>query len=367
MRSHENGGRAPLRVAVLSVVRHGNYMAPALAAHPDVQMVVVADEPGLPGPWRDRGPKVAAQLGVPFTEDVDAVLARPDVDAVLVTSEYTRHARLALRALEAGKHLLLDKPMATSLEDCRAIARAAVEAERRGIRTLTSSGYPAPSVLRAREIVLAGRIGVVRAVRAECIASYGPGESYDPLTDDLSWHPRWNGGGEIVNFALYPLSVIRCTTRLEVETVQCFGGALFNRAHRELGIEDTATIVLRFVGGAVGGIAVGRCHTPLHPSPSKYDEGTEIIGTKGTVQVVMDKPDLSIYGVPTVGVVQRFLGGDWIPELMDRFVRFARDSVDPGWSVIDSLRVMEVVFAAEESLRTGKTVRMPPVSGALSP
>jgi myo-inositol 2-dehydrogenase / D-chiro-inositol 1-dehydrogenase len=353
-----NGRRAPLRIAVLSVVRHGDYMAAAMAAHPDVRVVVVADEPGLPEPWGSRGPDVAAQLDVPFTEDVDAVLARPDVDAVLVTSEYTRHGRLALRVLAAGKHLLVDKPMATSLEECRAIAEAAVEAERRGIRTLTSSGYPAPQVQRAREIIAAGRIGAVRAVRAECVASYGPGEQYDPVADELAWHPRWNGGGEIVNFALYPLSVIRAMTRLEVETVQCFGGALFNRPHRELGIEDMATIVVRFAGGAVGHIVVGRCHTPLHPAPSKYDEGTEIIGTQGIVQVVSDKPALSIYGVPKVGVFQRYLDRDWIPELMDRFVRFARDGVDPGQSAIDSLRVMEVVFAAEESMRTEKTMRL---------
>src|SRR5439155_8818533 len=228
----------------------------------------------LPEPWQDRGPDVAAQLGVPFSEDVDAALARPDVDAVLVSSEYTRHGRLALRVLAAGKHLLIDKPMATSLDECRAIARAAVEAERRGIRTLTSSGYPAPAVQRAREIVRADRIGAIRAVRAACVASYGPGESYDPAADDLSWHPRWNGGGEIVNFALYPLSVIRAISRLEVDTVQCFGGALFNRAHRELGIEALATIIVQFAGGAIGRIVVGRCHTPLHPAPSKYDEGT---------------------------------------------------------------------------------------------
>lgn len=349
---------ARLRVAILSAIRHGSYMGPAIAAHPDVEVVAVADEPGLPEKWRARGPDLARQLGCPFTEDVDGLLARDDVDSVMVTAEYVRHGRLAVRTLEAGKHLLVDKPMATSLAECRAIVRAADAAARRGVCALAVSSYLAPHVQRARRAVRAGRIGVVRAVHAECVASYGPGEAFDPVADELSWHPRWTGGGEIVNFGLYPLSIIRDVTRLDFESVQCVGGALFNRAHREVGVDDFAIMLVRFRGGATGHVTVGRCHTPRHAGAGLYDEFVEVRGTRGQVRADGDSPSIWIYGVPAVGVARRHADRDWIADLMDRFVRFARDGADPQLDIRDALHVMEAVFAAEESLRSGRVVRI---------
>ena len=225
----------PLRVALLSAVRHGGYLAAAFAARPDVELVAIADEPGLPERWAGVGPEVAARHGIPFTEDVAGTLARDDIDAICVASEYVRHGRLAIQALVAGKHLYLDKPMATTLDDCRAVAAAAAEAEQLGQKTLTFSRFAAPAVQRALATIRAGRIGRVRSLYAEYLASYGPGDVYDPVRD-YNWQPRFTGGGEILNFALYPLTNVRLLAGQEIETVQCFAGALFNRPHRELGL-----------------------------------------------------------------------------------------------------------------------------------
>jgi predicted dehydrogenase len=353
--SRPAGARPPLGVLMLSGIRHASYLAPCFAANPDCRLVAVADAPDVPERWRDAGPALAARFGIPFLEDVDAALARPDVEAVCVASEYVRHGQLALKVLEAGKHLLLDKPMATSLEECRTVAAAAARVEDTGVKTMTFSRFTAPSVQRARQAIRAGWIGRVRALRAEYVATYGPGEAYDPATD-VNWLPRYTGGGEILNFALYPLTNVRMLSGLEIEAVQCFGGALFNRAHRELGIEDVATIVLRLAGGAVATILVGRGHAPNHPT--RGDVRARVIGTAGVVEADESGPALAVYGVPSVGVAARSLEGQdvLIQDVIDRFVRWVREGIPPGQTVVDSLRVMEASFAAEESLRTGKVV-----------
>ena len=69
---------------------------------------------------RDALLEMAAQYDVPYSEDVDAALTRDDVQMVSVCTEPTRHARLATRAALAGKHVLVDKPMATTLADADA-------------------------------------------------------------------------------------------------------------------------------------------------------------------------------------------------------------------------------------------------------
>src|SRR5216110_2137223 len=101
-------------VLLLSCVRHQRDYAPYIAAHPRLKIVAVADEPDLPDWMRRANLEMAAQYDVPYSEDVDAALTRDDVQMVSVCTEPTRHARLATRAALAGKHVLVDKPMATT-------------------------------------------------------------------------------------------------------------------------------------------------------------------------------------------------------------------------------------------------------------
>src|SRR5262249_62088908 len=121
--------RSPLGVALLSGVHHQDYLSSAFAANRHCRIVAVGEEPGVPPDFRERAVRLAERYAVPFVEDVGALLARPDVDVVSVGSEITRHARLALRAMRSGKHVHLDKPMAATPADGRALAAAAREAE----------------------------------------------------------------------------------------------------------------------------------------------------------------------------------------------------------------------------------------------
>ncbi|MEU1970809.1 Gfo/Idh/MocA family oxidoreductase [Microbacterium sp. NPDC019599] len=95
------------------------------------------------------------------------VVARDDIDLIDIVTPGDSHAEIALAALEAGKHVLCEKPLANSVEEAEAMAAAAVRAAAIGIRSMVGFTYRrVPAVTYARELIASGRIGTVRQVRA---------------------------------------------------------------------------------------------------------------------------------------------------------------------------------------------------------
>jgi predicted dehydrogenase len=135
------------------------YHLPALVAHPRTRVVAVAD----PAPAaRERAFSIAP--GAAVEADPQAVLERPDIDAVVVCAENVCHADLACKAAEAGKHLYLEKPLALTVED----GRAAVDAVRAAVVSGTI-GFNLrfhPLHQRAHALLREGGLGDVRRVRA---------------------------------------------------------------------------------------------------------------------------------------------------------------------------------------------------------
>jgi len=351
------GAGRPLGVALLSALHHQDYLSAAFAANPDCRIVAVGEEPDIPADLRDRAPRLAAKFGVPFVEDIDALLARSDVDVVSVGCEITRHGRLALRAIEAGKHVHIDKPIAATREECRALARAVAEAEQRGAKIVSFSRVLAPAVQRAKAAIDRGALGELRSVHGEMVATYGPGEDYDPARDERRFHPRWTGGGEIMLHGMYPLTNIRYLTGREFTLVHCFVGALFNRYSREFGTDDFATLMLTLSGGVTVTVALGRTHALAHPGQA--DINVRIAGTKGVVIADEQKTAISVYGREPTGVHEIIVDPDPVQQFIDHFVSCILNDRRPVQSVADSLRVMDAVFAADESARTGQVVQIP--------
>jgi predicted dehydrogenase len=347
----------PLGVALLSGVHHQDYLSAAFAANRHCRIVAVGEEPGVPADFRERAVRLAERYAVPFVEDVGALLARPDVDVVSVGSEITRHARLAFRAMQAGKHVHVDKPMAATLADSRALAAAAREAEQRGAKIVSFSRVLTPAVQRARAAIERGAIGVPRAARADLVVTYGPGEDFDPARDERRFHPRWTGGGELILHAVYPLTNVRYLIGQELTSVQCFAGALFNRYSREFGTDDAATLVLGTTGGATVQVSLARAHAPSHPGQA--DIAVRVLGTTGWVAADEQKPALTVCGRPSSGLREILYDADSVQEFIDHFVWCILHDRPPVQTIADGARVMEAVFAAEESARTGRVVRIP--------
>jgi len=114
-----------------------------------------------------RTQAAAARLGVPeATTDLDAVLARSDVDLIDVCTPGDTHAPYSLGALAAGKHVLCEKPLANSLVEADAMASAAREASRSGVVAMVGFNYRrVPALALARQLVAEGRLGTLRHLR----------------------------------------------------------------------------------------------------------------------------------------------------------------------------------------------------------
>src|SRR5438874_4633712 len=159
------GEPAPLGLLVLSGVRHAASYLPVFGAHPDVELRALCEEGRAPD-WAHRDTRLLAeQYRVPFVTDPEAALARDDVDLVLVCSEPTRHARLAAQALRAGKHVLVDKPMAVTLDECALVAEAAAASP--GSKFTVVHRLFSPPIQRARRAIDAGHLGLIRPMDIE--------------------------------------------------------------------------------------------------------------------------------------------------------------------------------------------------------
>ncbi len=166
-------------IGILSFA-HGHVQAycAKIQTFPDAHLVAAWDDN------EERGRTSAARYNMEFVPDVNALLARPDVDAVIVTSETNRHADLIEAACAAGKHVLCQKPMATTLADCDRIIAGV---EKSGVHFQMAFQMRCdPLNQKIKEWVAEGAVGRVGALRRRhCINFlFNP----DVATGATAWH-----------------------------------------------------------------------------------------------------------------------------------------------------------------------------------
>ncbi|MGV9767873.1 Gfo/Idh/MocA family protein [Microbacterium sp. NPDC003461] len=145
------------------------------------------------------------------------VVARDDIDVVDIVTPGHSHAEIAIAALEAGKHVLCEKPLANTVAEAETMARAAEAARERGVRAMLGFTYRrVPALTHARDLVAAGRIGAIRQVRA----SYRQDWLVDPSAP-LSWRLRKDqaGSGALGDIGAHAVDLVQFVTGQRVERV----------------------------------------------------------------------------------------------------------------------------------------------------
>jgi xylose dehydrogenase (NAD/NADP) len=147
----------PLRWGILGTARINRRILPGIRAAGDTLTIVGSRDP-------DRARAIAAEYGAERGGSYEDVLAAPDVDAVYISLPNSLHAPWAIRAAEAGKHILCEKPLAPNVDDCTAMVAAA---KRHGVHLVEAFMYRYhPQWKLVRDTIDAGRIGAVRLLRA---------------------------------------------------------------------------------------------------------------------------------------------------------------------------------------------------------
>ncbi|MFF4792123.1 Gfo/Idh/MocA family protein [Streptomyces sp. NPDC001276] len=312
-----------MRILIASGVRHARDYVPLLRSLPGFEVIGCADS--ADSPFAEDSAALARTTGIPLL-DLDQGLASCDI--ALVCSEPTRHVELALRALEADRHVIVDKPAAT---DTRGAQRLWDAAERsRGLLTAVHRLY-SPQVVRARRIVDSGAIGLPLAVDAEWLAAGG----LDGTTverPELVCDPALSGGGELMNFGWYPALAVRHLTGLDVDEVVAFSSAaphapLFDGPHGAHGVEDAAVLSLRLRNGVVATATVAR--TPAGIGPAPVSSTLRVLGSHGHVLADEDAPSVSVRGADGAGVSRQVGGPAGVTALRRLFTEF-RDDIRHG-------------------------------------
>ncbi|MCW2876386.1 MAG: hypothetical protein JWQ95_486 [Sphaerisporangium sp.] len=128
----------------------------------------------LSGRSKDRTAAAAANLGWAAVEnDWKDLISRDDVDIVDICTPGDSHAEIAIAALDAGKHVLCEKPLANTVDEAEAMVAAAERAAQRGVRSMVAFNYRrVPAIALARRFVADGRLGELRHVRAQYLQDW---------------------------------------------------------------------------------------------------------------------------------------------------------------------------------------------------
>jgi predicted dehydrogenase len=182
--------------------------------------------------------------------DYRQAVDRPDVDLVSICLPPSAHAETAIFALEAGKHVLLEKPMAASLEECDAILAAATRSG--ALLSVVSQNRYQPALWRLKHVLDSGLAG--RVLHAAVNSYWWRGQSYY----DLWWRGTWEkeGGGCTLNHAVHHADLLLWMMGMPESLSAHFA----NLNHQNSETEDFSTALLRYRGGALAQLNASLVH-----------------------------------------------------------------------------------------------------------
>lgn len=330
----------PANVAIMGCAHrpHAWSYARALSASPSARLVAVFDEDPV------LGHSVADDFATPWTDDLDALLAVPDLDAVVVCSPTAQHRRHVEAAAAAGCHVLCEKPIATTVDDGRAMVTACRE---QGVQLhLAFVSRFLPHVRSIREAIGSGALGEVVGLRAGNRGRPPLPPHYPPWITD----PAESGGGALIDHSVHLTDLVRHLTGREVTAVAAETGALLWHT----AVEDCAVLSLVLDNGAVAGLDPS-WSVPAN-NPWDYDFFLRLVGTGGSV----DLDDLAesievVSGTMADGLRLAGFAEDADAAMIETFCASVGHGtpLEPSASGEDGLRALEVALAGYASAAGG--------------
>ena len=355
-------------------------------AHSHAWRNVAALRPGAPGVRQqvlvgrdaEAVATAAAQYGwAESATDWREVIERDDIDVVDVCVPGHLHAEVAIAALEAGKHVIAEKPLANTLAEAEKMVATARAARERGVHSMVGFNYRrVPALALARQHVADGRIGDVRQVRIAYLQDWLADEAA-PMT----WRLRRElaGSGALGDLASHAVDQVRFLLGQEVTGLNARTETFVRRREgadgpEDVTVDDAAWSTLTTSGGAVVSLEVSRMATAR-----KNALGIEVYGSTGALRFDLEQLnhlDVALDGADSFSRVlvtepdHPYLDGWWPPgHVLGWDATFTNQAADflaalaagqePTPSFEDGLAVQRVLAAIEESAaHDGRRVSM---------
>jgi predicted dehydrogenase len=377
MTAARDGSATPLRVGVLGagVIATADYGVLPNMRHIAGKARVTAIADTVPG----RAQAVAGRFGIPEAfGSLAGMLANADIDAVANLTPIPVHAELSLQILAARRHLVTEKPVATTMADADAIAAAARAA---GVLVVCSPpNMIYPSRQEARRLVAAGAVGQVALAKVRA-SHAGPAAMAWPL--DPTWFYQ-DGSGPLFDIGVYGLDELTGILG-PARRVAAFSG-ITQRQRRAVGgpfdgllidvtADDNTAMLLDF-GDSCFGLADGTFNMHATRAPR-----LEVFGREGTLVMHYNtnetgpNPPLELYQAATPGPEGR--PGGWAELdlsyldrrqehvgrvrralLIEHLADCLREGREPELSLARARHVLEIMIKARESARTGEAVEL---------
>jgi predicted dehydrogenase len=356
-----------MRFAVIGAGVIGALHAETIAHLQGAELTAVVDV------HAERARSLAARYGALGLTSLEEALGRSDVEAVAICTPSGHHADLVEKALAAGKHVVVEKPLDVSLEAAYRVA-AAERASSQRVTVISQHRFdPASQVVF--EAVRSGRLGNITSGSA--LVSWWRSQAY---YDDAPWRGTWalDGGGALMNQAIHTVDLLVWFLGEPVE-VFAWTGCL---AHERIEVEDTAVATIRFASGALGVI---QATTAAYPG---MNARLQLHGDRGSAVIEDDRlayfhaaqagetgPDVGA-GSPDNQADQR-LEADSSPgpkvaglELTahtaqyEDFISAVANDRPPLVTVQEATRTLAVVSAIYDSARAGRPATVPRLDAA---
>lgn len=215
-----------------------------------------------------KGQLIAPDTDTRGADDIDVFLARDDIDVITIATPSGTHMEIAVKAAEAGKHCMVEKPLDITLERIDRMIEAHEQAGTL-LGGIFNTRYSKTAQL-VKQAVDAGRFG-----RLTFASALGPWWREQSYYDDSYWKGTWalDGGGALMNQGIHSVDLLQW---LVGSPVQRLSGHIATLAHERIEVEDTGSASLEFAHGALGTIA---CTTSMWPG---HHRTITLAGTDGT-------------------------------------------------------------------------------------
>ncbi|NMB46124.1 MAG: Gfo/Idh/MocA family oxidoreductase [Firmicutes bacterium] len=324
-----------MKLGIMSFAHmHAYSYADVIKKLPGAELVGIADEN------QDRGRQVADYLDTRYYPTYEDLL-KSEIDGVIITAANRDHRELTEMAAAAGKDILCEKPIATTLEDAKAMEKITREA---GVKF--QMAFPCryiPAVQRLKTQYESGSLGRILAIR---------GTNHGRMPGGFFIDPQAAGGGAVIDHTVHLVDLVRWVFQTEFREVYCE----MDRRFHDIPTEDCGLLTLELTNGAF---------MTLDPSWSKpdcfYTWGDlymQVVGTEMVTEVDMMRQSLERISPEAPNYRWEFWGANSDYYLVKEFVDSFREQREPSISALDGIRALEVAVGAYESARTGQPVKL---------
>jgi predicted dehydrogenase len=287
-----------------------------------------------------KGKDFAQRHNVKYFKHYHEIIADTSVDAVLICSTNSKHARMAIDSARAKKHVIVEKPIATTIEDAQTMID---ECNKNNVKLMVS--FPVryvPAIRRMKEIIDSGNLGEIMAVSATNHGSM-PGGWF--INKALS------GGGAVIDHTVHVADIMRWTLRSEVKEVYSKMGTLIH----DIPVEDCGLLSMEFNNGVYATLDASWSRPKSYPTWG--DVTFEVVGTKGKINVDAFAQHGMLYSDDMKYSKYLYWGDNMDYLMLKDFVKCIELDLPEPITGKDGLEALRVALMAYESFKEDKVIK----------